>query len=147
MGCGGSKNPVEPLISAGGGGMSGVPETASVVLLPCSLCGRKFKEEALVKHEAICAKSSSPRKKFEVQRVDAEANEAANSPAGVKREANWKDQSSGLRQAQKVDGNWKQESNALREQMKVARSLAQPRKHANANMRARTHAHARTHAD
>jgi len=104
------------------------PEFAAPVQLhPCSLCGRKFNEKALVKHSKICAKASAKRKVFNMQenRVDAEALKLvkeAEKNGGKKKaeeEAAKKKEKAAL---------WKAQSSALRDAMSANKEIAKAKK-------------------
>ena len=81
----------------GMGGMGGMgdlselpPDAAAppLNLAPCSVCGRKFAEERLPKHEQACSKAAnSKRKKFDVKkhRVQAMGSEAASFARNAKK--------------------------------------------------------------
>ena len=43
--------------------MQGIPEQESLVLLPCSICSRKFASERIDKHMTICAKATNKKRK------------------------------------------------------------------------------------
>eukprot|EP01063_Lacrimia_lanifica_P014929 TRINITY_DN2151_c0_g1_i4.p1 TRINITY_DN2151_c0_g1~~TRINITY_DN2151_c0_g1_i4.p1 ORF type:complete len:885 (+),score=216.08 TRINITY_DN2151_c0_g1_i4:120-2657(+) len=100
---------------SGGGG--GDPEEygGSVDLVPCSICGRRFAAERLAKHENVCRKTSTKKRRvFNSTRHRTEGTDAAQFAHKVP---------SASTTEKKESGAWKSKSNAFREAMKQAREV------------------------
>lgn len=61
-------------------------EYKQITLVPCSICGKKFAEERIEKHEGICAKAAAKKRKvFDMTQKRAVADEDGSIPAPTTR--------------------------------------------------------------
>lgn len=95
-------------------------------LIPCRVCGRRFKESSLAKHENICG-GLKRRSKFDSKAARVAGTDAAKFTTGS---SSGSSRSAGRGPATPAGKNpkWKQQSNQLREAMKMARQVAQAQK-------------------
>jgi hypothetical protein len=94
-------------------------------LIPCGVCGRRFKESSLVKHENICG-GLKRRPKFDSKAARVAGTDAAKFVA----RGSGSSGSAGRGSTATPGKNpkWKQQSNQLREAMKMARQVTQAQK-------------------
>merc|ERR1711937_405674 len=89
-------------------------------LIPCSICGRKFRESIIARHEKTCRKNASKKvrvKSGTALRVKAIAEANAGSGENT-RELMRNIKRSAKAKVVKKPAKWKQQSNQLREAMR-----------------------------
>eukprot|EP00747_Dinoflagellata_sp_TGD_P218769 gnl/TRDRNA2_/TRDRNA2_90971_c0_seq1.p1 gnl/TRDRNA2_/TRDRNA2_90971_c0~~gnl/TRDRNA2_/TRDRNA2_90971_c0_seq1.p1 ORF type:complete len:446 (+),score=111.30 gnl/TRDRNA2_/TRDRNA2_90971_c0_seq1:81-1340(+) len=103
-----------------GTGGQGDEEASNVVLVPCSHCGRTFRQEALVRHEALCVKVFQKKRK----EFNALAHAVPEEALQVKKEEM---RAHGGKEAapQKLNAKWKKQSESFRQAIKASRMVAQ----------------------
>lgn len=98
--------------------------------MQCSTCNRRFNPTVLEKHEKICAKSSGPRKVFnmaakrlegtEAEKIAAKAAKTAKASGGGSK----KGASASEQPIKSKAADWKAKSNMFRDAMKASRDVA-----------------------
>ena len=92
-----------------------------ISLAPCGVCGRKFATERLAKHETVCAKAASKKRKtFDMTKARVAGTEAAQ----FLRKGRTDD--SRYEAAARKKANWRAKSEAFQAAMKAARSTNDP---------------------
>lgn len=92
-----------------------------ISLAPCGVCGRKFATERLAKHETVCAKAASKKRKtFDMTKARVAGTEAAQ----FLRKGRADD--SRYEAAARKKANWRAKSEAFQAAMKAARSTNDP---------------------
>jgi len=94
---------------------------APIVLAPCSICGRKFNEQRLAKHTAICQKANTKKRaKFDQSKARiAGTDAAAFAQSAGKNEKKYE-------KAKKKTGNWRAKSEAFRAAMRAGKDPDAP---------------------